>query len=122
MQQPLPLLIKNATIFWEHEVCIDCCHCNTATYIFFLGFFSKQCENNGKNYSYILDFICTYFILSSVCYNMHIICYYWYKIRPITCITNFEIFKKINFYPHKFLVKPTFARILLHVKFVNILK
>ena len=28
----------------------------------------------------------------------------------------------INFYPHKFRVKPTFARILLHVKFVNILK
>ena len=34
----------------------------------------------------------------------------------------FEIFKKIIFYPHKFRVKPTFARILLHVKFVNILK
>ncbi len=30
------------------------------------------------------------------------------------------MFQKINFYPHnKFLVKPTFARILLHVKFVN---
>ena len=30
--------------------------------------------------------------------------------------------KKINFYPHKFRFKLTIARILLHVKFVNILK
>ncbi len=45
-----------------------------------------------------------------------------YKIRPTTCVKGFEIFKKINFYPHKFRVMSTFARILLHVKFVNILK
>ncbi len=30
--------------------------------------------------------------------------------------------KKINFYPHQFRVIPTFARIFLHVKFLNILK
>ena len=34
MQQPLALLTKNATIFWEHEVFVDCCHSNTAIYIF----------------------------------------------------------------------------------------
>ena len=51
MQQPLALLIKNATIFWEHEVFVDYCHSNTQ-FIFFLYFFSKQCENNGKNYSF----------------------------------------------------------------------
>ncbi len=53
MQQPLVLLIKNAIIFWEHEVFIDCCHSNMATYIF-SEFFSKQYENNGKNYSFNL--------------------------------------------------------------------
>ncbi len=56
MQQPLALLIKSATIFWEHEVFVDCCHSNTAIYIFSV-FFSKQCENNGKNYSFNLGFI-----------------------------------------------------------------
>ena len=35
MQQPLALLTKNATIFWEHEVFVDCCHSNMAIYIFF---------------------------------------------------------------------------------------
>ncbi len=39
MQQPLALLIKNATIFWEHEVFVDCCHSNTAIYIFSVFFF-----------------------------------------------------------------------------------
>ncbi len=53
MQQPLALPIRNVTIFWEHEVFIDCCHSNTATYIFSV-FSSKQCENNGKNYSFNL--------------------------------------------------------------------
>ncbi len=36
MQQPLDLLTKNATIFWEHEVFVDCCHSNLAIYIFFV--------------------------------------------------------------------------------------
>ncbi len=43
MQQPLALLIKNATIFWEHEVFLECCHSNTANYIF-SGFFSEEWE------------------------------------------------------------------------------
>ena len=34
MQQPLALLTKHATIFWEHEVFVDCCHSNTTDYIF----------------------------------------------------------------------------------------
>ncbi len=41
---PLPL---NETIFWEHEVFVDCCHSNTAIYIFPVFFF-KKFENNGK--------------------------------------------------------------------------
>ncbi len=24
---------KNATIFWEHEVFVDCCHSNTTEYL-----------------------------------------------------------------------------------------
>ncbi len=43
MQQPIALLIKNATIFWEHEVFVDCCHSNTAIYIFLYLF-----ENSVK--------------------------------------------------------------------------
>ena len=45
----LAQLTKNAIIFWEHEVFVHCCHSNTAIYIFFCIFFSKNCENNGKN-------------------------------------------------------------------------
>ncbi len=41
MQQTLALLTKNTTIFWEHEVFLDCCHSNTAIYIFFC-FFQKS--------------------------------------------------------------------------------
>ncbi len=63
----LALLTKNATIFWEHEVFLDCCHSNTAIYIFF-----KKCENNGKNISFNLGFIDKFFILSSVCYYSNI--------------------------------------------------
>ena len=76
MQQPLALLTKNATIFWKHEVFIDCYHSNTAIYIFSVFFFkksSKKCENNAKISVLIL-------------------------------------------------VLSTFARVILHVKFVNILK
>ena len=36
----LALLTKNATIFWEHEVFLECCHSNTTIYIF-LYFFQK---------------------------------------------------------------------------------
>ena len=43
----LAILTKTATIFWEHEVCVDCCHSNTEIYIFSVFFF-KNCENNGK--------------------------------------------------------------------------
>ncbi len=50
MPQPLALLTKNATIFWEHEVFVNRCHSNTAIYIFSVVF-SKKCENNGKNIS-----------------------------------------------------------------------
>ncbi len=55
----LALLTKNATIFWEHEVFVDCCHSNTAIYnrVFFLYIFSKNYENNGKNISFNLGFI-----------------------------------------------------------------
>ena len=38
----------------------------------------------------------------------------WYKIRPASKVLEYSV-KKIIFYPHKFRVKPTFARILLHV-------
>ncbi len=43
MQQPLALLTKKATIFWEHEVFVDCCHSNTGIYIFSVDiyFFEK---------------------------------------------------------------------------------
>ncbi len=54
---------KNATIFWEHEVFVDCCHSNTAIYIFSVFFpkkSSKKCENNGKNISFGLGFIDKY--------------------------------------------------------------
>ncbi len=37
----LALLTKNATIFWEHEVFVYCCHSNTAIYIFSVFFFQK---------------------------------------------------------------------------------
>ncbi len=65
MQQPLALLTNNATIFWEHEVFLDCCHSITAIYIFSIFFFKKY-ENNGKNISFNLGFIDKFFILSSV--------------------------------------------------------
>ena len=54
MQQPLALLTKNTTIFWEHKVFVDCCHSNTEIYIFSV-FFSKKaqkCENNAKKYQF----------------------------------------------------------------------
>ncbi len=44
MQQPLALLTRNATIFWEHEVFVDCCHSNTAIYIFSV-IFSKKVQS-----------------------------------------------------------------------------
>ena len=37
----LALLTKNATIFWEHEVFVDCYHSNTAIYFFSVFFFQK---------------------------------------------------------------------------------
>ena len=62
MQQPLALLTKNATIFWEHAVFLDCCHGNTAISIFSIFF-----QKNGKNISFNLGFIDNFFILSSIC-------------------------------------------------------
>ncbi len=65
MQQPSParlvailvaLLTKNATIFWEHEV-LYIVVIATRQFIFFLYFFSKNCENNGENISFNLSFI-----------------------------------------------------------------
>ncbi len=47
----LALLTKNATIYWEHEVFVDCCHSNTAIYIFSVFFF-KNYENIGKKYQF----------------------------------------------------------------------
>ncbi len=47
MQQPLALLTKNAIIFGEHEVFVDCCHSNTAIYIF-LYFFQKKLKKVCK--------------------------------------------------------------------------
>ncbi len=63
MQQPLALLTKNATIFWEHEVFVIVVIA-IWQFIFFLYFFSKKCENNGKNNSCNRQF----FILLSLCY------------------------------------------------------
>ena len=70
MQQPLALLKKNATIFWEHEVLVDCCHSNTAIYIFSVFFFQKKCENNRENISCNLGFIDIFFIVSFVYFTM----------------------------------------------------
>jgi hypothetical protein len=50
MQQPLSLLNKNATTFSEHEAFVDCFHSNTGFLLFL--YFSKKCENNGKNYQF----------------------------------------------------------------------
>ena len=62
MQQPLALLTKNTTIFWEHEVFVDCCHSNTAIYIFSLFFQKKikKCDNNAKNIGFNPGFINKY--------------------------------------------------------------
>ncbi len=38
----LALPTKNTTIFWEHEVLLDCCQCNTAIYIFSGCFFFQK--------------------------------------------------------------------------------
>ncbi len=69
MQQPLALLTKNETIFWEHEVFIDCYHSNTAIYIF-PGFFSKKAQKGVKivqKVSVLILILLTIF-LPSVCY------------------------------------------------------
>ena len=64
MQQPLALLTKNATIFWEHEVFIDSCqqqqHGNLYFFCIFFKKSSKKCENNAKNISFNLGFINKY--------------------------------------------------------------
>ena len=62
MQQPLALLTKNATIFWEHEVFIDCCHQHGNLYFFCIFFkkSSKKCENNAKISVFYLGFINKY--------------------------------------------------------------
>ena len=74
MQQPLALLTKNATIFSEHEVFVDCCHSNTVIYIFSIFFFQKSMKIMEKILVLILVFnIDKFFILSSVCN------YYAYK-------------------------------------------
>ncbi len=52
----LALLTKNATIFWEHEVFVDCCHSNMAIYIFSI-FFLKKLKIMEKNISFNLGFI-----------------------------------------------------------------
>ena len=44
----LALLTKNATIFWEHEVFVHCCHSNSAIYIFSAFFFQKTGKIMGK--------------------------------------------------------------------------
>ena len=63
MQQPLELPTKNATIFWEHEVFVDCFHSNTAIYIFSV-FFSKKAQKSvtitQKNISFNLGFFNKY--------------------------------------------------------------
>ncbi len=48
MRQPLALLSKNANIFWDHEVFVDCCHSNTAIYIFCVFFFPKLSSKSSK--------------------------------------------------------------------------
>ena len=113
------LLTKNEIIFWEHDVFVGCCHSNTEIHIFSVLFFPKKCENNGKNISFDLGFI--YSDIFLFCHPYMLLCLKFgiiYDLLP----GGFGIFKIINFYPHKFPVKPTFARILLHVKFRNILK
>ncbi len=59
----LALLTKNATIFWEHEVFVDCCHSNTKIYIFSIFFFKKTVKIMEKNIIN-LGFIDKFFILS----------------------------------------------------------
>ncbi len=47
-------LTKNATIFWEHEVFVDCCHSNTVIYIF--SVLKKKSKKNRKKPQYSLIF------------------------------------------------------------------
>ena len=65
MQQPLALLTNNSTIFWEHEVFVDCCHSNRAISIFSI-YFSKKCEKMEKILVLMLVLLTNFFILSSV--------------------------------------------------------
>ncbi len=64
MHQPLPLLTKNETIFWEHKIFVNCCHSNTAIYIFCVFFFLKLSSRSvkimGKNICFNLGFIDKY--------------------------------------------------------------
>ncbi len=56
----LALLTKNATIFWEHEVFVYCCHSNTAIYIFSVFFFQKTVKIMEKISVLILVLLTNY--------------------------------------------------------------
>ncbi len=68
----------------------------TRQFIFFLYFFSKNYENNGKNINFNLGFIDKFFILSSVFYYAKSELRFGTKIRPITCMKCFEIFNTVG--------------------------
>ena len=75
MQQPLGLLIKNVTIFWEHQVFVDCCHSNTAIYIFCVYFFFRKLSSKSvkimEKRSVLMDkylFCHPYITMPNVCY------------------------------------------------------
>ncbi len=54
---------QECNYIWEHEVFADCCHSNTAIYIFSIYFFQKS-EKNGKNISFNLGFTDNFFLSS----------------------------------------------------------
>ena len=49
---------SNATIFWKHEVFVDCCHMLSLVMSFFLYIF---CKNEGKNISFNPGLISKFF-------------------------------------------------------------
>ena len=67
MQQPLPLLTKNATIFWEHEVFIDSCQQEQhGNLYFFCIFFSKKAQKSVKIMQKISVLILV--LLTNICF------------------------------------------------------
>ncbi len=73
MQRPLALLIKNSTIFWEHEVFVDCCHSNTGIYIFSVVFFQNSVKIMEKITVLILVLLTNFIlIIQTELYNKNV--------------------------------------------------